>query len=698
LNQKTGHNSDDNRTVTNKAESDETHQSDGSITDEKDEIEEITTEEEIIESSEEDMEFVCTQCNVSFKTKQELDTHDKQAHPKHKGKSFKLPFPYICLFCGKGFNETLKLKMHLLKVHESLYTRDLEKSVQFQNKSVIQEKVSKLTNEQEIELPKRDRSKFNAVISNLKSNRERTSSITKGDQESQVASRKDEESPGTSQKVDSTHNEAVRVSGRKRSINPFVRELLDEKKKKAIKFKTVTSPQKKKMKQKSPKVISKKIKKTVAKLIKDAKERKEESSEDSSDNEKSDSDTKSSLSDEEKSGNSDDEKSGNSDSDRSDKESDTDEGMDEESSVEDQSGDEYSDESSSEENKTFVCKYCDIVCKKNHKLRKHEKLHFKNLMRNSNELRCTCCDEMVVRHKLKWHMHTKHGNFSVVNLSRKKIYCPKCTYATKLAKHMDEHILKTHPELLKIECRLCDERFLTQSIYKKHFENTHETSIDEESKMCFLCNKTFNSLPDLYKHYSILHLKKNENFHCPLCSKYFYGQTDYDKHQNEYHNNDKFQCGLCLVEFKDAELCEVHVLVHKSKSDFQCSICNFYFESDEILKRHSKTHDLKCSNCNESFTSRDLLDKHSNENKCEKSSSQEESDSSKSYKCSACNQSFTELSEIQEHMTVIHQGGDATSSEKSNSEDNVNHNECKICNQTFTRLEIFQAHMKQKHS
>ena len=673
------------------------------------EVEEETEEEILSSSSEEekvdkntDKDFYCQPCNENFKTEKEYDLHvlQHQEVPGDQRRFFNLPFPYVCLFCGLGCFKSSSLKRHLQTKHESLYTKDLENSKQFMNKKTDSKEDFKkhaAKAENKGTLPKRDRSKFQAVMGSV-TGKSKTNSVTvverKTDEVVNMVKDKSREPVSSSQISDETGR---RVSGRKRTVNDDVMNFL--KRNKDTKNPQIsTSENSAKMntaKQKTIKIGSKRSRATVkstakmspkppAKKAKMLYQKKDESADESSEEESESEESEKKDSNSKSESESDDETSNEEQAANGDTESSGDE-----IDVSDESEAESSDEDSDDDN---VCKYCDIIMTSSKSLKKHQKKHFRGLKSTSNELICTLCRITVQRHELKWHMHQSHANEPRHKLSSKKVFCTKCTYSAKTSKHLDLHIIENHQELLKIECRLCDQRFLTQEKYSNHFRDSHGKSFDEELKLCYLCNKKFPTVANLYQHYSIVHMKKDENYFCSLCSKYFYGQNDYDKHQDEYHKHDKFQCGLCLIEFEDAEFCEAHVLVHKKKSKFRCGICSFYFETKEILKNHLSTHkdDLTCKQCHILFSTGEDLSAHECQNGVD-------GNQEKSYKCTICDKNFVSTKEIGKHMSTVHYGGNESNDDE-NTVQTFTQNECEICGETFIRAEIFEEHMKKKHS
>ncbi|XP_065661201.1 uncharacterized protein LOC101240955 isoform X3 [Hydra vulgaris] len=306
----------------------------------------------------------------------------------------------------------------------------------------------------------------------------------------------------------------------------------------------------------------------------------------------------------------------------------------------------------------YPCKWCGVLLASQPQLDLHKKNHRKGFSKKKeyfNKLRCCVCSSLIPHYDLKWHMHVAHDEDSSIKLENKKKFCKLCKYSTRHS--LDEHTAKEHPHALRVECKLCDQRFPTTTMYEKHFQKIHGNSIDEKGLICYLCNKTFETLINLHNHYSVTHMEKNSDLCCKTCNKFFYTQLDLIKHQSEYHNCDKFECGLCMLEFNDVELCVSHVIVHKKLTEFKCSTCNFYFDSNDVLKKHILNSHESVSNHHEN---------------CGK------------VKC------------VNTDIFMTKMQVNTEDAEKSDVIEQII-NKCVKCDETFIRREIFLAHMEKFH-
>ena len=595
-------------------------------------------------------------------------TSSNSATPVEGGHFF-TNYPLVCLFCGQGFYNRTKLKNHLTSKHANCYTNELEKSHSFVNLDYPD--VGACTGDvpggpgvEDIPKRRRSRAKFEEVMRALKPV-PRTAlkpSPTRKFPESGKKLLTATPSPSTTS--------MAFVAGQKRKLVLKSSIQIQALSSKSSATTTPTSPKKNNMRGRPKKVTNNNTSITT----KSKQNRSEVSS--ATDNKSSPTKKKKSK---QQSESEEDEESSESDSD-SDSSTTITTSPTKKQSV--NVGDNHSD-SSSDDNDTatvniaeskYRCEWCDQLFNERKTMKKHINRHFKGA--KLNLLTCDSCFCLVERHLLRRHMHKEHND---LKLSQKRMWCEYCNYSVKRTakKNFEKHIFEKHPSLLKVECRICDARFLTTSLYNQHFQATHGKSLDEQTMECLFCNKKFETLNKLYCHFSVVHMKKNENFYCALCSKYFYGSTDLDSHQEEFHKSDDYQCGLCLVDFDSVESCERHVMVHKQKSDYQCVLCNFYFDSDVTLANHKSTHSnddvttkdnqlllaVKCLSCQSVFNTIDEFKKHrqrchSVENDVKKDGSAAVCDLTTQLRarCVKCDLNFDDEKLFYDHFAESHSG------------------------------------------
>ena len=218
--------------------------------------------------------------------------------------------------------------------------------------------------------------------------------------------------------------------------------------------------------------------------------------------------------------------------------------------------------------------YCNTVHASAHNKTIHERKHGKTTM--SGKMQCSFCNKMMFKYSLPGHVKGIHRKYE--NISIHSSAYPQCgkgfSNVWKLERHLRmKHSIYKQSSKIKpgqgpseVVCRLCDTKFHTQSSYALHFKSTHGKSMCKESITCLLCDKRYDTIECLHRHYSIVQTKKKLKLHCSLCTKYFRHEVEYEKHKREYHKNDRCSCGLCSLDFDKVKAWNLHVLKHNTFS------------------------------------------------------------------------------------------------------------------------------------
>ncbi|CAL8130122.1 unnamed protein product [Orchesella dallaii] len=113
---------------------------------------------------------------------------------------------------------------------------------------------------------------------------------------------------------------------------------------------------------------------------------------------------------------------------------------------------------------------------------------------------------------------------------RPKELCPICGCAVL---HLQAHIGRIHevvPDEKKFACSLCDKKFTTNVLLKRHKNAVH---FDLKAFQCTMCSKKFFTSWSLKEHIQF-HLNIR-NFKCEFCTSAFVRKYDFDRHMRVYH-------------------------------------------------------------------------------------------------------------------------------------------------------------------
>lgn len=221
--------------------------------------------------------------------------------------------------------------------------------------------------------------------------------------------------------------------------------------------------------------------------------------------------------------------------------------------------------------------------------------------------------------------------------------CSVCqkTYSSKnsFARHHQYQVHLSGDQLkTKFHCDPCDKYFFDKSVLQVHNKAQHskkkkKTTIDNRGKfsrsqgiqlrerikishnnigggdsgkyICTLCKKSLSTKQCLVKHHyyvhSTLERQLKTDFHCEACGKYFYDNSDIQKHNKVHHSGRverPFICETCGNSYRSRGGLRGHMnVVHKSSdcneaAKYSCKPCQVVASGKGALQTHlsSKSH------------------------------------------------------------------------------------------------------------
>lgn len=242
--------------------------------------------------------------------------------------------------------------------------------------------------------------------------------------------------------------------------------------------------------------------------------------------------------------------------------------------------------------------------------------------------------------------------------------CPNCNKKFKSRKNLEKHECAI--------CRVCGDKFSTQSELKVHMKHNHvELAAQIYYVQCDFCGKKLKTKTYLIHHIRAEHLK--DNIHmllCTLCGGNFGNKFILNQHMKIAHSS-MISCKLCGKKVKP--LCMPYHIkqVHAAERNFLCTVCSAAFKTRDNLNDHLKVHDKKflCKVCGKSYAHKYQLGQHMILH-----------DDPNAFTCTICDRKFSTRSYLRRHL-------------KAHEDGNV---KCRICGNDVNTLSL-HYHMKNAH-
>ena len=182
----------------------------------------------------------------------------------------------------------------------------------------------------------------------------------------------------------------------------------------------------------------------------------------------------------------------------------------------------------------------------------------------SEEFSCLQCNFATFT-KSSFTIHMRNCHSVTTNLTieqqNQDVQCSQCSSVVKL-KYMKRHVLDNHGDI-------------------KH--------------RCPECKMLFNLFKSLLRHCQTVHGEKGHQVHCTQCNKSFATQISLENH-SKTHNMESFKCLLCNVSLKGRQSYNRHMARHQSLKKVPCLRVN----CEEMFydKFAMKTHFIRYHNGN----------------------------------------------------------------------------------------------------
>ena len=241
-----------------------------------------------------------------------------------------------------------------------------------------------------------------------------------------------------------------------------------------------------------------------------------------------------------------------------------------------------------------------------------------------------------------------------------QIYCEQCGLLHESKKCLAEHE-KTHEDLKDV-CQLCEEKFGTIEMLKKHMETKHgdNSKLMMEKLNCTNCDQLFET-----KEHFEEHMKTHESMErkCEVCEIIFKTKRGLDNHMKTKHDEKKeykikqFNCDDCPFQGYSGIGLKKHILVtghEPAKNEEECYTCGEVFKSYWHLADHRKVEHPSKKTCRYFLKGTCFFDEvkclYNHDKRMEKESDTE----SINYACRECDFVTKSKNDLMYHIKNVH--------------------------------------------
>ena len=228
----------------------------------------------------------------------------------------------------------------------------------------------------------------------------------------------------------------------------------------------------------------------------------------------------------------------------------------------------------------FACHHCEQTFSSLSKIRTH-------LNYDHTGFRCYTCD------RIKSDMRRPKTDEGPLVCN----YCFK-RFTTKmvLTSHFNrKHSKKDQP----YECRDCHSNFKLKEELMSHIQN----NLCLKPIQCEYCPRKFTQA--VYKDHLQMHAQKSHaSYRCDKCSKKFFNQTKFIKHQKYHDAPQTYSCSHCDKSFGSKLILNRHIKFHMEQKT-QCKMCSKEIFGKSLLVKHMLDHfidrPIDCEECRNKY-------------------------------------------------------------------------------------------------
>jgi KRAB domain-containing zinc finger protein len=307
----------------------------------------------------------------------------------------------------------------------------------------------------------------------------------------------------------------------------------------------------------------------------------------------------------------------------------------------------------------YPCGLCHQIFNNSTDLLKHSQYELEQL--KNKQIPCGYCGCMFKKIEVLLSHTEDHIKYPTRNLTHQCNICSKRFY---LKKNYIAH-KRSHSEIRRFKCNLCDNAFKHKMSWKVHFLSIHKDYKGDENEACIdnLQEETEDTveinvekLTAIAKNIETVNNKPckdnvEEHYSCDICNcKYFISKELYGHYLEKHFDPNILKCELCIDILQTPEDLILHLEKHSKVKKHFCPICGKDFKNrgcmTEHIYLHSNERKYKCEQCIRSYRSRTSLSIHKR---------RDHGEGTEMFTCEICSNKYTSKAQLKRHI-LAHNG------------------------------------------
>ncbi|XP_071491755.1 uncharacterized protein [Diadema antillarum] len=244
---------------------------------------------------------------------------------------------------------------------------------------------------------------------------------------------------------------------------------------------------------------------------------------------------------------------------------------------------------------TFICELCAAKFRDETSMLEHKESHITDQEGTFYCPECTIVCAGV--EMLREHYHEEHKNKLM------RYQCAECPFATNRFYQMSTH-QAMHTGQKGVTCQQCGKVLANQYNLKVHKFRKHTTE-EQKTVQCSACPYRCADKSVLRDHIKQhhKHMLKNPIYHrCPQCDYVGHKKQSLEFHMRVHTEQRRFKCNRCPYASKTKNHLKIHMQTHEGLQPASCQFCDFRAASkkrlsEHIMRRHLHIEPYLCKIC-----------------------------------------------------------------------------------------------------